>query len=227
MKSIRTLGKWQCCGENDCFKQEILSRWNSSFMWGSCTFLGWVEKGYAAGAGTILGSGQASILVEKRVAVRKIIQLHAGSSSVTTQGDAGSVSRPIKLPELLLHLLQGCTRSVSSPTQAETLLIYSHGLWGHQVSPDDLLVCRTMSCHTQSPFLSLIQQCLDLPVNKSPTAQQFREKDRPSEMFLVDPINSYRGYCIRWALVNKKFITKAVVNAKTALWTRAQAIAAC
>jgi len=44
-----------------------------------------VEGGYAAGAGMILGSGQTSILAEKRVVVRKIIQLHAGSSTAATR----------------------------------------------------------------------------------------------------------------------------------------------
>lgn len=50
------------------------------------------EGGYAAGAGTILGSGRVSSLAEKRVAVRSVIQLHTGSSTAATWGARGEFS---------------------------------------------------------------------------------------------------------------------------------------
>lgn len=149
MKSIRTLGKWRCCGENGCFKQEILSRWNTSFMWGSCARslaerrrVTWLVQERSWGQGRLQYWWKRALLWER------LFSSTQGAAVLLHRGDEGSVSRPIKLPELLLHLLQGCPRSVSSPTQAETLLIYSHGLRGHQVSPDDLPVCRRTSYYT-------------------------------------------------------------------------------
>lgn len=135
MKSIHVLGKWQCCGENDYFKQEILSGWNTSFMQGSC-------------ARSLTEPREVSLLVQKWSWGQGTLQywqkkeLLGESLFSSTQGAAlllhkeGEGAPRLRwIARAPLQQLRVCSRSMSSPTQAETLLIYSHGLWGHLFSP--------------------------------------------------------------------------------------------
>lgn len=147
MKSIPMLGKWQCCGENDCFKQEILSGWNVPFKWG-LRARSWAEPGEVAllvqerSWGRVRAPALAESCCQRdHSAPRR--QQHCCYS----RGIRGVLLSQHKLPELLLHQLK-VGPGPYSPPQAETLLIYSHGPWGHPVSPDEMAVCRRMSRHT-------------------------------------------------------------------------------
>lgn len=112
-----------------------------------CTFLGWARGGCAAGAGTILGSGQGSSTAWELLPEGSFSPTEGAALLLLERDQRRVLQSQHKLPQLLLHQLK-VGPGPSSPPQAETLLIYSHGLWGQWVSPDELPVCRRMSRHT-------------------------------------------------------------------------------
>lgn len=98
-------GKWQCCGENDCFKQEILSGWNFFQVRLTWMLLGWAQGGCAAGSGAVLGSGQALALAES-CCERDYSAPGREQHCCFLRGIRGVLLSQHKPPELLLHQLK-------------------------------------------------------------------------------------------------------------------------